>query len=108
MHDDDENPKAPNDNVDSSGVSRRDFLKISGISVAAVPLVGGPKIVMAAGQEVPVYGPGKVPMEFVINGKNHKATLERGELRREPGSHCNEKVFSILPHVHLLIHSEFL
>jgi xanthine dehydrogenase YagT iron-sulfur-binding subunit len=76
MHDDDENPKAPNDNVDSSGVSRRDFLKISGISVAAVPLVAGPKIVMAAGQEVPVYGPGKVPMEFVINGKNHKATLE--------------------------------
>jgi xanthine dehydrogenase YagT iron-sulfur-binding subunit len=31
---------------------------------------------MAAGQEVPVYGPGKVPMEFAINGKNYKATLE--------------------------------
>jgi len=63
------------DNPDHSGVSRRDFLKISGIS-AAVPLVVRPKIVMAAGQEVPVHGPGKVPMEFSINGKNYKAELE--------------------------------
>ena len=75
MRDDDENPKVPNENSESSGVSRRDFLKISGISVA-VPLVAGPKMVMAAGQEVPVYGPGKVPMEFAINGKNYKANLE--------------------------------
>ena len=75
MRDDDENPKAPNDNSESPGVSRRDFLKISGISVA-VPLVAGPKMVMAAGQEVPVYGPGKVPMEFAINGKNYQADLE--------------------------------
>src|SRR6266850_337788 len=75
MREDDENPKTPNENLDSSGVSRRDFLKISGISVA-VPLVAGPKMVMAAGQEVPVYGPGKVPMEFAINGKNYKASLE--------------------------------
>jgi hypothetical protein len=51
------------------------FLKTSGISVG-VPLVAGPKMVMAAGQEVPVYGPGKVPMEFAINGKNCKASLE--------------------------------
>ena len=63
------------DNSDHSGVSRRDFLKISGIS-AAVPLVIRPKVVMAAGQEVPVHGPGKVPMEFSINGKNYKAELE--------------------------------
>ncbi len=58
-----------------SGVSRRDFLKISSISVA-VPLVAGPKVVMAAGQEVPVHGPGKVPMQFNINGKTYKANLE--------------------------------
>ena len=58
-----------------SPVSRRDFLKISGISVA-VPLVTGPKMVMAAGEEVPVQGPGKVPMEFSINGKPYKADLE--------------------------------
>ena len=60
---------------DHSGVSRRDFLRISGISVA-VPLVTRPKIVMAAGQEIPVHGPGKVPMEFSINGKSYKAELE--------------------------------
>jgi xanthine dehydrogenase YagT iron-sulfur-binding subunit len=63
------------DNSDHSGVSRRDFLKISGISVA-VPLVTRPKMVMASGQKVPVHGPGKVPMEFSINGKSYKAELE--------------------------------
>ncbi len=75
MRDDDDNPRSPEENPESSGVSRRDFLKISGISVA-VPLVAGPKVVMAAGQEVPVHGPGKVPMEFSINGKSYKANLE--------------------------------
>jgi xanthine dehydrogenase YagT iron-sulfur-binding subunit len=75
MREDDENLKAANHGSESPGVSRRDFLKISGISVA-VPLVAGPKMVMAAGQQVPVYGPGKVPMEFAINGKNYKADLE--------------------------------
>ena len=60
---------------DRSGVSRRDFLKISTIA-AAVPVVAGPRVVMAAGQEVPVLGPGKVPMEFNVNGKTFKATLE--------------------------------
>ena len=74
MRDDDEVLKPQDDNSDS-GVSRRDFLKISSFSVA-VPLVAGPKMVMAAGQEVPVHGPGKVPMEFTINGKSYKASLE--------------------------------
>lgn len=58
-----------------SGFSRRDFLKISGIS-AAVPLVAGPTVVMAAGKEVEVHGPGKVPMEFRINETKYKASLE--------------------------------
>src|SRR2546427_105773 len=75
MRDDDPNLKISEDKPESSRVSRRDFLKISGISVA-VPLVAGPRTVLAAGQEVPVYGPGKVPMEFAINGKNYKANLE--------------------------------
>ncbi len=75
MRDDDPVLKNPNDDADKSRVSRRDFLKISGISVA-VPMVAGPKMVMAAGQEVPVHGPGKVPMEFTINGKSYKASLE--------------------------------
>ena len=60
---------------DHSGVSRRDFLKISTIS-AAVPLVTRSKMAIAAGQEVPVHGPGKIPMEFSINGKSYKAELE--------------------------------
>lgn len=60
---------------DRSGVSRRDFLKISTIA-AAVPVVAGPRVVMAAGQEVPVHGPGKVPMELSVNGKTHKTSLE--------------------------------
>lgn len=75
MRDDDEIVKIPQASTDNSGVSRREFLKLSGISVA-VPLVAGPKMVMAAGQEVPVHGPGKVPMEFAINGRNYKANLE--------------------------------
>ncbi len=66
----------PNESIDDrSGVSRRDFLKISTIA-AAVPVVAGPRVVMAAGQEVPVHGPGKVPMELNVNGKTYKASLE--------------------------------
>lgn len=73
----DEKPKSENTERDreDSGVSRRDFLRISGIS-AAIPLVAGPKVVLAAGEEVPVHGPGKVAMEFNINGKKYSAKLE--------------------------------
>jgi xanthine dehydrogenase YagT iron-sulfur-binding subunit len=74
MHDDDP-VEVPKNSSDHSGVSRRDFLKISSISVA-VPLVAGPRMVLAAGEEVPVHGPGKVPMEFSINGKSYQADLE--------------------------------
>jgi len=74
MHEDDSTLNSPKDQLDS-GVSRRDFLKISGIS-AAVPLLASSTIVLAAGKEVPVHGPGKVPMEFAINGKKQKANLE--------------------------------
>jgi xanthine dehydrogenase YagT iron-sulfur-binding subunit len=63
------------DNLTDPGVSRRDFLRISGIS-AALPLVVGPNVVLAAGQEVPVHGPGKVAMDFTINGQQYKARLE--------------------------------
>jgi xanthine dehydrogenase YagT iron-sulfur-binding subunit len=71
----DSKQKNPKTNPDDSGVSRRDFLRIGGIS-AAIPLVTGPKVVLAAGQEIPVHGPGKVAMEFSINGKPYKANLE--------------------------------
>jgi len=60
---------------DNSSVSRRDFLKISTISAAAVPILGT-KIVQAASQPVKVYGPGKVPVELIINGQKHTLRLE--------------------------------
>ena len=59
----------------SLGVTRRDFMKISGISVA-VPLVLGPRTVQAAGEDVAVYGPGKVPVALMVNGKKLTAELE--------------------------------
>ena len=58
-----------------SGVSRRDFLKISGVS-AAVPLVAKAGVLVAEAEEVPVQGPGKVPVTLNVNGKALKAQLE--------------------------------
>jgi xanthine dehydrogenase YagT iron-sulfur-binding subunit len=56
-------------------VSRRDFLKLSSLSLA-VPLVVGPQVITAAGREVQVHGPGKLPMEFTINDRKYRASLE--------------------------------
>ena len=76
MRDDDgPNLKDPEVQPDVPGVSRRDFLKISGMSIT-LPLVADSKMAMAAGQQVAVHGPGKVPMEFSINGRRLKADLE--------------------------------
>ena len=79
MRDDDSVQQNSKDAVvvadDRAGVSRRDFLKISTIA-AAVPVVVGPPTVLAAGQEVPVYGPGKVAIELTVNGKKSKVSLE--------------------------------
>ncbi len=58
-----------------SGLTRRDFMKISGIS-AAVPLVLGPTVVYAAGEEVVVHGPGKVSVVLNVNGNRLTAELE--------------------------------
>jgi xanthine dehydrogenase YagT iron-sulfur-binding subunit len=69
---DDDSGKPPEE---TSGVSRRDFLRISSISAAAVPLLGT-KIVHAAGEPVKIYGPGKVPIELSINGRKHNLQLE--------------------------------
>ena len=57
-----------------SGVSRRDFLKISGVS-AAVPLVGEISA-LAVADEVKELGPGKVPITLNVNGKKLNAQLE--------------------------------
>ena len=59
----------------NSGLSRRDFMKISGIG-AAVPLVLGPTAVYAAGEEIVVHGPGKLPIVLMVNGKKLTAELE--------------------------------
>lgn len=59
----------------TAGVSRRDFMKISGVGVA-LPLVLGPKMVEAAGEEVAVHGPGKVSITLTVNGKKLSAQLE--------------------------------
>jgi xanthine dehydrogenase YagT iron-sulfur-binding subunit len=76
MQDHDRQKDDPEKEVnDNSGVSRRDFLKISTISAAAVPILGT-KVVEAAGQPVKVYGPGKVPVELTINGQKHALQLE--------------------------------
>jgi xanthine dehydrogenase YagT iron-sulfur-binding subunit len=60
---------------ESSGVSRRDFLKISGASAAVVPLIGT-KVVHAAGAPVKVYGPGKTAITLTVNGQKHSLQLE--------------------------------
>ena len=69
MQDDD------NVNEKGSGLSRRSFLKVSGISLS-VPLVIGHRVIKVSGAEVRVFGPGKVPIQLTINGKNLSAQVE--------------------------------
>jgi len=72
-HDDED--LVPVEEQTDSGVSRRDFLKISSV-VAAAPIVVGPTVVKVAGAEVEVYGPGPTPVTLNVNGKQLKAELE--------------------------------
>src|SRR6267143_2925124 len=74
MRDDEKNDdEKPNEQ--SSGFSRRDFLKVSGISLS-VPLVIGPRTIRIGGEDVKVYGPGKVPISLNINAKRYAAEVE--------------------------------
>src|SRR5215467_4699516 len=57
------------------GVSRRDFLKISGVT-AAVPLVSHVGALAMAEDQSAVQGPGKVPVTLNVNGKKLNAQLE--------------------------------
>src|SRR5215467_6141436 len=59
----------------STGLSRREFLKISSIA-ASVPLVSGPKMIQVDGQEVAVHGPGPVPVTLTVNGKRLTGEVE--------------------------------
>jgi xanthine dehydrogenase YagT iron-sulfur-binding subunit len=74
---DEQSPKKMPDKKqsESGNVSRREFLKISGISAASVPMLGT-KVVHAAGSPVKVYGPGKVPIVLTVNGKTHSLQVE--------------------------------
>jgi xanthine dehydrogenase YagT iron-sulfur-binding subunit len=76
MRDDHLPKKKPKKKLEQdSGVSRRDFLKMSGISAAAVPVLGT-KVLRAANTPVKVYGPGKVPIGLTVNGKQYALQLE--------------------------------
>jgi xanthine dehydrogenase YagT iron-sulfur-binding subunit len=55
--------------------SRRDFLKISGVSAAA-PLIARAGALTAENTDVQVQGPGKVPVTLNVNGKRLNANLE--------------------------------
>jgi len=59
----------------SSGVSRRDFLKISGVTAAA-PLVTQVGALALAEEKAGMQGPGKVPVSLNVNGKKLNAQLE--------------------------------
>jgi xanthine dehydrogenase YagT iron-sulfur-binding subunit len=50
-------------------------MKLSAVT-AAVPLVLGTQVVEAAGEEVAVHGPGKVPVTLSVNDKTLSAELE--------------------------------
>ncbi|MEE9166927.1 MAG: (2Fe-2S)-binding protein [Candidatus Neomarinimicrobiota bacterium] len=58
-----------------SGLSRREFLKISGLSLS-VPLLTGGRTLKISGENVTVYGPGKSPVALSVNGKTYKVELE--------------------------------
>jgi xanthine dehydrogenase YagT iron-sulfur-binding subunit len=58
-----------------AGLSRRDFLKISGVTAAA-PLVAKAGALVTAPDDVPIQGPDKVPVTLNVNGKMLKTQLE--------------------------------
>jgi xanthine dehydrogenase YagT iron-sulfur-binding subunit len=69
----DDHSKMPDD--PASGLSRRDFLKLSGVTMS-VPLVAGARVVEVGGKPVEVHGPGKVSVTLWVNGKQLTAELE--------------------------------
>jgi xanthine dehydrogenase YagT iron-sulfur-binding subunit len=70
MRDDD-----PGNHGPTEGLSRRTFLKASGIPLA-VPVVLGPRLVKAADTEVKVWGPGKAAVMLNVNGQARKVEVE--------------------------------
>ena len=71
MSSSDDMPDKPN-----SGVSRRSFLKGTGL-VISVPLVSpGVRAITVQGAEVKIFGPDKAPISLTINGAPRKVTVE--------------------------------
>lgn len=75
MNDDGKKNEESEPKSEPKGFSRRSFLQVSGISLSA-PLVLGPKTIRLAGEDVKIYGPGKVPISLTINSKKHAAEVE--------------------------------
>jgi xanthine dehydrogenase YagT iron-sulfur-binding subunit len=71
----DQKSKSKKSSGSGPGVSRRDFLKISGVSAAA-PLVSHVGALALAEDQPGVQGPGKVPVTLTVNGKKLSAQLE--------------------------------
>lgn len=59
-----------------SGVSRRSFLKGTGLVLTVPIAAGGVRAVTIQGAEVKVYGPGKTPISLLINGAARTASIE--------------------------------
>jgi xanthine dehydrogenase YagT iron-sulfur-binding subunit len=59
---------------DDSSVSRRDFIKSTGVGGLAAGLVGQAEL--RAEQGVREAGPGAVPIQLTINGRPHELTVE--------------------------------
>jgi xanthine dehydrogenase YagT iron-sulfur-binding subunit len=72
MHDHDD----PETKEHEEGVSRRTFLKASGIPLAVAPVLIGPRMVQAAEGEVAVYGPGKAKFTLNVNGQARALEVE--------------------------------
>jgi xanthine dehydrogenase YagT iron-sulfur-binding subunit len=70
MSSSDDRPDRP-----APGVSRRSFLKGTGL-VLSVPLVSGVRVVEVAGAQVKILGPHKVPITLEINGTKRTANVE--------------------------------
>ena len=75
MSSSDERPDSP-DNNESGNVSRRKFLKGTGVALSIPIVAKSEKIVKAAGADVPILGPDKVDVTLTINGANKTAKVE--------------------------------
>lgn len=60
----------------SSGLSRRGFLKGIGVGGVASTLVTAVSPIEAEAQNLKVRGPGEIPISFKVNGKEQKLSVE--------------------------------